>query len=189
MTNFGLSSVDFTNLIREMAMEDAKCLNPKCDARLTYRAAKRGRQSLYCDDVCRRSTWRARQKLKADLQAVLEAPEMLERPATAEQLRAAEARLRWLLARYPTDPRADDETESRDVDQLPAAVIFARMDYDWTEEALAEAGRYDARMRVRYMNRRRRPMPVTPTLEERGRAAIARERRLEMERLLLAFES
>lgn len=184
MTNFGLSPAQFTDLFREMATEDAKCLNPKCDARLTYRTSKRGRQALYCDDVCRRSTWRAKEKLKADLQAVLESHEMLARPAAAEQLRAAEARLRWLLARYPTDQTADDATESRDVDQFPAAVIFARMDDDWTEEALAEAGRYDARMRLKYMNRRRKPTPVTPTLEERRRAAIARKQRLELERLL-----
>lgn len=58
------------------------------------------------------------------------------------------------------------------------------MDDDWTEEALAEAGRYDARMRLKYLNRRRKPMPVTPTLEERRRAAIARKQRLELERLL-----
>lgn len=184
MTNFGLSPAAFTELIREVATEDAKCLNPKCDARLTYRTSQRGRQALYCDDVCRRSTWRAKAKLTADLHAVLEAHEMLERPATAEQLRAAEARLRWLLARYPADPSADDATEGHDVDQLPLAVIFARMDDHWTEEALAEAGRYDARMRLKYMNKRSKPMPATPTLEERHRAAIARDRRLEVERLL-----
>lgn len=189
MTNFGLSPAEFTELIREVAREDAQCLNPKCDARLTYRTSQRGRQALYCDDVCRRSTWRAKGKLTADLRAVLEAHEMLERPATAEQLRAAEARLRWLLARYPGDPSADDAAESHDVDQVPLAVIFARMDDDWTEEALGEAGRYDARMRLEYMNRRRRPTPVTPTLEERRQAASARERRLEFERLLESLDS
>lgn len=188
MTNFGLSPAEFTELIPEVATEDAKCLNPKCDARLTYRTSQRGRQALYCDDECRRSTWRAKAKLTAGLHAVLEAHEMLERPATSEQLRAAEARLRWLLARYPGGPSADDATESSDVDHVPLAVIFARMDDDWTEEALAEAGRYDARMRLKYMNRRRKPMPATPTLEARHRAAIARERRLEVERLLVAFE-
>ncbi|MFV0463909.1 MAG: hypothetical protein ACK5MP_12060 [Nostocoides sp.] len=185
MTNFGLSPAEFTELIREVATEDAKCLNPKCNARLTYRTSRRGRQALYCDDVCRRSTWRAKAKLTADLHAVLEAHEMLERPAAAERLRAAEARLRWLLARYPAGPSADDATESHDVDRLPLAVIFARMDDDWTEEALAEAGRYDARMRVKYMNRRRMPLPVTPTQDERRRAAIARQRQLEVERRLL----
>lgn len=187
MTNFGLSPARFAELIQEVAAEDAKCLNPKCNARLSYRTAKRGRQALYCDDVCRRSTWRAKAKLTADLHAVLEAHEMLERPASAEQLRAAEARLRWLLARYPADPSADGAPESPGVDHLPLAVIFARMDGDWNEEALAEAGRYDARMRLRYMNRRRKPMPATPTLEERRRAAIARERRLEAERFLLTY--
>ncbi len=58
------------------------------------------------------------------------------------------------------------------------------MDDNWTEEALAEAGRYDARMRLKYMNRRRKPIPVTPTSEERRDAAIARKQRLEIERLL-----
>lgn len=54
--------------------------------------------------------------------------------------------------------------------------------------SLAEAGQYDARMRSKYMNRRRKPMPLTPTLEERRRAAIARERRHEVARLLLTYE-
>ncbi|MDN5793212.1 MAG: hypothetical protein L0H22_09180 [Brevibacterium aurantiacum] len=184
MMHFGLSPAEFTELIREMATEDAKCLNPKCNARLPYRTSNRGRQALYCDDGCRRSTWRAKEKLKADLQAVLESHEMLDRPAAAEQLRAAEARLKWLLARYPADPTADGATVSHEVDQIPAAVIFARMDDDWTDEALAEAGRYDARIRLKYMNRRRKPIPVTPTLEEWRRAAITRARRLEVERIL-----
>ena len=105
-------------------------------------------------------------------------------PVLVDAGEGGEARLRWLLARYPIDPLPDDAAESRHVDQLPAAVIFARMDDDWTEEALAEAGRYDARMRLKYMNRRRKPTPVTPTLEERRRAAIARKQRLELERLL-----
>lgn len=74
--------------------------------------------------------------------------------------------------------------ESHEVDQVPLAVIFARMDDNWTEEALAEAGRYDARMRLKYMNKRSKPLPVTPTLEERRTAAIAPDRRLEVERIL-----
>lgn len=182
MTSFGLSSDEFAQLLAGLA-RDAKCLNPDCNARLAYRTCERGRQALYCDDVCRRSTWRAREKLRGRLQAVLESHEMLERPATAQQLRAAEAKLRWLLARYPTD-RPDDECEVFEVDHVPAAVIFARMEDDWTEEALAEAGRYDARLRLKYMNRRRKPLPVTPTSGERRRAALSLQRRLETERIL-----
>ena len=189
MKSFGLSADEFADLLGGLGSV-ANCLNPDCNARLTYRATRRGRQALYCDEVCRRSTWRAKEKLKAKLKAVLESHEMRERPATGQRLRAAEAQLRWLLARYPSDQfQEDGGVEAVDDDHPPLAVIFARMDDDWTEEARQEASRYDARMRVKYMDRRSRPIPVTPTPEARRRAAIAREQRLEVERLVLTLNS
>lgn len=190
MSSFGMTREEYENLLGELASRDARCLNPDCDARLSYRASQRGRQALYCDDECRRSTWRRRRSLRASLQAVIESHAMIERPATAQRLRAAEAKLRWLLARYPSDPSAGDEDfDSGQADHPPLSVIFARMDDDWTEEALADAGRFDARMRLKYLNRRERPVPTTPTPEARRRAAIAREQRLEVERLVLAFDT
>lgn len=185
MRTFGLTLDEFTDIAAHVAAADARCLNPACDARLTYRESKRGRQALYCNDICRRSAWRSRERLKASLKAVIESHELLERPATALELRTIESKLRWLLARYPAEGRLEDaDDDDRFADHVPATVTFARMDDDWTKEALAEAGRYDARMRLKYMNRRRRPLPVTPSLTERQRASIALQRRHEVERIL-----
>lgn len=60
MRSFGLTLDELIQLAAEVAGVDARCLNPACDAKLTYRESERGRQALYCNDVCRRSAWRSR---------------------------------------------------------------------------------------------------------------------------------
>lgn len=190
MTKFGLTPAEFPEMVGDLVGRDARCLNPACEARLAYRETSRGRQALYCDDTCRRSTWRTRAKLEFYLHAVIESHDLVERPATALELRSAEAKIRWLLARYPSEPESEArDNEGRFVDHVPAAVVMAHMDDHWTDEALAEAGLYDARMRLKYMNRRTTPRPVTPTLVERQRAAVARQQRLNVERLLVSSDT
>ncbi len=162
MTNLGMSNGEFNAMLVQLDELPGRCVNPMCLQQVSYRTTTRGRQSLFCSTRCRKDTWRMRIKLARWLQQVEESADLIDRPASMASLNAAAARLRWLLVRYPlvedsgTKPSTDDE-------HMPLAVAMARLGWGFTPEILDEAARYDARMRVRRLNRRTKVKPVSPT--------------------------